>query len=337
MRFSLRAALASLWAMILALCLALAVLMFLLFEQGAGAQQREGRQKVGRAADEAAMRYDHYRRTFQNGPPPFDDPAVHDDLENLLAVAFSPHPGVEGGFWRGESGSIAYAFPTHDGPRRKRDLPQAELGQIAGIVRDSLAARAPLDRRYDGNAVSLLLHAQPLPGPPPDLAAWTMSRAPLNIGRGYQSLVFGLGALLLLALGSGLWLMSSLRRWTRRVGALEEAIASTPLEELPRLRAVGERELDRVVSALQRPQRAFANGPGGPRAHGARPGALRPARRAGPHGRRLGPRDRQPARRDASAQRERPRRRTGARPEPPCAPSCRRSSAWRNCSPPCAC
>ena len=68
----------------------------------------------------------------------------------MLSVAFTGHPGVEGGVWRGRDDSLAYSFPTHDGPRQKRDLPQAELPQIEEAIHDSQVARTPLDRRYDG-------------------------------------------------------------------------------------------------------------------------------------------------------------------------------------------
>ena len=251
-KFSLRTALTTLWALVLALCLALAFLMYSLVEQGAGAQLRQGRDKLAQAADDAARRYERYRTTFADRPLPLDDPQTRVDLEAMLSVAFTGHPGVEGGFWRAQSDSLAYAFPTHDGPRQKRDLPQAELGQIEQAIHDSQAAHAPLDRRYNGENVSVLLHASPLPGPPPDLAVWTMTRVPLSIGQSYGKLGMGLGALLVLALGSGLWLLRSLRRWTRRLTTLEEAIAATPLEELPPLAPTGERELDRVVAALNR-------------------------------------------------------------------------------------
>ena len=252
MKFSLRTALTSLWALVLALCLALAFLMYARVEQGAGAQLRQGREKLALAAGDAARRYDRYRATFEKGPPPLDAPGTRTDLEAMLSVAFTGHPGVEGGFWRGRDESLAYAFPTHDGPRQKRDLPQAELDQIEQTIHDGQVARAPLDRRYDGEKVSVLIHAATLPGPPPDLAVWTMTRVPLNIGQSYGRLSLGLGALLLLALGSGLWLLDSLRRWTRRLSALEESIAATPLEALPPLAPTGERELDRIVAAFNR-------------------------------------------------------------------------------------
>jgi signal transduction histidine kinase len=170
----------------------------------------------------------------------------------MLSVAFSSHAGVEGGFWQGQNDSLSYAFPTHDGPRQKKDLPQAELGQIEQVIHESQVANAPRDRRYSGENVSVLLHAAPLPGPPPDLSVWTMTRVPLSIGDSYGRLTVGLGALLLLSLGSGLWLLLAVRRWTHRLGTLEEAIASTPLEDLPSLALTGERELDRIVTSFNR-------------------------------------------------------------------------------------
>ena len=59
---SLRAALAGLWLLILVLCRALAVLMRGLFEQGVGAQLAQGTQKIDRAGQEAARRFERYSR-----------------------------------------------------------------------------------------------------------------------------------------------------------------------------------------------------------------------------------------------------------------------------------
>jgi hypothetical protein len=252
MKFSLRAALAGLWALILALCVALAFLMVSIFEQGTGVQLREKKGRLEEAVGEATRRYERYRQTFGEKPIPLDDPQIRVDLESILTVSFSVHPGVEGGFWRGPDDSLAYAFPTHDGPRQKKDLPQAELGQIQEVIRDSLQANAQRDRRYNGESSSILLEASPLNGPPPGLTIWAMCRVPLNVGQSYRRLTFGLGAVLLLALGSGVWVLTSLRRWTDRVTRLEEAVASTPVEDLPPLSPTGERELDRIVTAFNR-------------------------------------------------------------------------------------
>jgi len=46
-----------------------------------------------------------------------------------------------------------------------------------------------------------------------------------------------------------LWFLQS---WSRRVSALEEAIVRAPVKELPVLPETGQKELDRIVSALNR-------------------------------------------------------------------------------------
>ncbi len=252
MKFSLRLALAGLWALILVLCLALGILMHELFQQGVGAQLARGADRRETAAAEVARRYDRYRATFEKEPLPVGDPQVREDLQALLGVALAGYPKVEGGFWHDPGGSLAYAFPTHEGSVPKRDLPPTELPQIRQVIAASQAARAPVSRRFDADRTSLLLHARPLPGPPPELSLWTMTRAPLDVGKSYRRLSLGLGVLLALALISGVWLLRLLRRWTRRVGQVEEAIASTPLDELPPLPPTGERELDRIAAAFNR-------------------------------------------------------------------------------------
>lgn len=250
MTFSLQRALTGLWVVILLLCLALGFLLFGLFDQGVGAQLRQGNQRLDQAIDNAARRYVHFVQSFNGQPAAIADPQVRAELEMMATVALAGYEKVEGGFWSRDQGSVAYAFPTHEGPTIKTDLPAAELGQIKQVIEASLAAGKPTRRRFDSEHASLLLEARPLPGPPSGMAVWVMTRAPLDVGQFYQRFAFALAVLLLLGLGSGAWLLGSLRRWTRRIGALEEAIASTPLEQLPALALTGERDLDRVVGAL---------------------------------------------------------------------------------------
>ena len=120
MKFSLRTALTSLWALILVLCLALAFLMYSLFAQGAGAQLRQGRERLGLAADDAAHRYDRYRQSFDGHPVPLDDPQTRADLEAMLSVAFSAQPGVEGGFCAGSTTRWPTLFRPTMAPGRRR-------------------------------------------------------------------------------------------------------------------------------------------------------------------------------------------------------------------------
>lgn len=250
MKFSLRTALASLWALIVALCLALAFFMFSLFELGPGTQLREGKLRLSDAIGEASRRYDRYRLTFEGKPVPLEDPQMHSDLESILSVAFSGRAGVEGGFWQEPKGSLVYAFPTHDGPRKKTDLPETELGQIQEVIRECLTTGQPKERRFNGETTSILLKAQPLNGPPPGLVVWAMTRVPLNLASSYGHLGFGLGSVLLLALGSGIWLLISLRRWTGRISLLEDSLATSSANKLASLPMTGERELDRIVTAF---------------------------------------------------------------------------------------
>jgi hypothetical protein len=250
MKFSLRSVLGILWALIVVLCLSLALLMHELFEQGVGAQVAQADQRLERVSQETARRFERYRATFESRAFAPDEPSARSDLTLLMGAVLAAYPGVEGGVWRGENDSLAYAFPTHEAGIEKKDLPAAELPQIREIIRSSQAQHAPFARRFDGERASLLIRARPLPGPPDDLTVWVMTRAPLDVGRSYRHLSLGLGALLLLGLGSGLGVLLLLRRWTRRVSELEEAIVSTPLEDLPILRDTGQRELDRVVAAL---------------------------------------------------------------------------------------
>ena len=67
---------------------------------------------------------------------------------------------------------------------------------------------------------------------------------------GYGSLQLGLGVLAALVLGIALWLTTITVAWRRKVGQIEAALARHDIEALPDLPPTGERELDRVVAAL---------------------------------------------------------------------------------------
>ncbi len=77
-----------------------------------------------------------------------------------------------------------------------------------------------------------------------------MSRAHVRAAAAYQKLTLGFGVLFVFALLSGGVVLWSLQSWRAGVRTLEEAIASAPSDELPPLRQTGERELDRIVAAL---------------------------------------------------------------------------------------
>src|SRR5262249_55014168 len=145
----------------------------------------------------------------------------------------------------------AYAFPTYEGSGEKTDLPSAEEPQIREAADASALDGVPVDRRRDTRSQVLLLHACPLAGPIPQLSAWTMARVISTGGRSYIEAMAGLGVLLLVVLGSAAWLGRLMLGWMRRVHRLEAALGSGT-DELPRIDPTGQRDLDRIIDAINR-------------------------------------------------------------------------------------
>jgi hypothetical protein len=120
------------------------------------------------------------------------------------------------------------------------------------VASDALQTRSSQERRFDGQTESPILCARPAGNPEQKLAAWTMSRAHVSAGAAYQKLTLGFAILFVFALASGTWLLWFLQRWLRQVAALEESIAASPVDDLPPLSETGQKELDRIVLALNR-------------------------------------------------------------------------------------
>jgi signal transduction histidine kinase len=70
-------------------------------------------------------------------------------------------------------------------------------------------------------------------------------------GRSYIEAMAGLGVLFLVVLGSAAWLGRLLLGWMGRVRRLEAALAAGT-DELPRLDTTGQRDLDRIIDAINR-------------------------------------------------------------------------------------
>ena len=88
-------------------------------------------------------------------------------LTTVVQTALRDRPGIEGGIWQGDAGSLAYAFPTYQGSGPKTDVPQAELPRIQAVNRAALAEDRQVSSRYDASSQILLVAACPLPGPIP--------------------------------------------------------------------------------------------------------------------------------------------------------------------------
>jgi signal transduction histidine kinase len=95
-----------------------------------------------------------------------------------------------------------------------------------------------------------VIHACPLPGPLPEVTGWTMTRAFTATSRAYNQLLIGLAVLALTVVGSAIWLARILYSWSRKIRQLEASLAAHEAGALPTLAPTGERELDRLVGAL---------------------------------------------------------------------------------------
>jgi len=247
---SLRGRLVVLLLLLVAAAIATGVVMIGLFRQSATAQVGQADAEIGRACDAIDGAYRFYVAGWRGPAPALDEATFRHGLTVVVQTALRNRPGVEGGIWQREAGSLAYAYPTYEGAEPKTDLPQAELPRIRGINREALAEERPASSRYAASSQILLVTACPLPGPIPGLTGWTMTRVVTFAGRGYHQLMVGLGILFATVLAAAALLTRLTVKWSRHVSQIENALQAHDIAELPRLPITGERELDRIVTAL---------------------------------------------------------------------------------------
>ena len=251
---SLRTRLFGLWLLSLVAGLAVAGLLVELYQRSVQAQIGRAEAVIARACD--LIRDGAGAFTGSRPGPGLADPALRARLADLVGRALAHQEGVEGGLWQAGSGPLAYAFPTYAGTGPKTDLPVAERSQIEAVNRQAARAGQPAEHRVAGRAQTLLLHACPLPGPGVaasdgpafGLTAWTMTR--VNAAPGFGRLLLGLAVLLALLLGMAAWLGRTLLVWGRHVRRIEAALARAGPQGMPDVPLTGERELDRIVGAL---------------------------------------------------------------------------------------
>jgi signal transduction histidine kinase len=238
----------ALWLMSLVACAAVSVLLVQLYRQSTAAQVGRAEAIIAHACDLIRDRYRFYTTGWQGPVPPLSDDKLHRDLTAAVVLALARQDGVEGGIWQGEARSLAYAYPTYEGSGPKTDLPTAESENIRAINEQSESEQQVADQRVALRSQTLLLHACPLAGPIPRLTAWTMTR--VQVTTGYSPLGLGLGILLTLMLGMSALLTRLTLVWSRRIRGIESALAHDDEGTIPTLERTGERELDRIIDAL---------------------------------------------------------------------------------------
>ncbi|MDB5365652.1 MAG: integral rane sensor signal transduction histidine kinase [Rhodospirillales bacterium] len=254
---SFRARLFALWGLSLVACVAVGILFVQLYQQSTEAQVGRAEAVVARACDLIRNRFDFYARAWHGPVPSFADPTLRQELGAVVAVALGRQDGIEGGIWQTEAGSLAYAFPTYQGTGPKTDFPVAERDRVAAINQQALRDEQPAGARAATRAQTLLLHACPLPGPIAGLSAWTMTRVQSALG--YGPLQLGLGVLFALMMGITALLTRMLVVWARQLRSIERTLRQADASGLPEIRATGERELDRIVDALNDARRRLGD------------------------------------------------------------------------------
>jgi signal transduction histidine kinase len=248
---SLRTRLIALWVMLAASAFVTGFLLLQFYRQSANVQVGQAEDAVIRACRDIGERYAFFVAGWQGGNGEIDD-QLKAELRDVVQAALGRAAGVEGGIWQSRSGSLAYAFPTYEGTGPKTDLPAAELSAIRQSNLDVLRSERPVTVRQTGQSQVLVLHACPLEGPIAEATAWTMTRVFAGRGRAYNQFLAGLAVLAFTVLGSAIWLGRILVGWSRKIARLETALAAREGDkaDLPALQPTGERELDRLVEAL---------------------------------------------------------------------------------------
>jgi signal transduction histidine kinase len=239
------------WSAFLLASVVVGVLLLSLYRQTTTEQVRRATAAVAHGCDAIAGRYQFLVAGSASPPPDLRAGELARRLTGGVQIALRDLPGVEGGIWQTEQGSLAYAFPTYEGTGEMTDLPPAEEPQIRDLADASARDGVPVALRRDTQSQVMLLHACPLTGPIPHLSAWTMARVTTAGGRSYIKAMAGLGVLLVVVLGSAAGLGRLLLGWMRRVRRLEAAL-DTGVDELPRLDPTGQRDLDRIIGAINR-------------------------------------------------------------------------------------
>lgn len=208
-----------LWLAIAAVSLVLAALLLALIRQGAGPQ-------IARATHQAAVSCEALRAGAERmaladlGAPSSASQAV-------LDLALRDRPGTEGGFWRADTGVVAYAFPTYDGTGIKRDPPSAELERIASTAQRALDSASLVSDVRPGLREAVVFSACPVDAQPRGLAAWTLMRVPLIGTDVVNPLILAVSLLLCMVVVSGAWLGRMLARWRRQSESLQQQLAQS--------------------------------------------------------------------------------------------------------------
>jgi signal transduction histidine kinase len=130
-------------------------------------------------------------------------------LRGISQAVLRSYPGVEGGFFS-DGEFVGYAFPTHDNPSAKTDVPAAERSVIENVSRRA-KVNGSAQQLLRGGSELVLVHA--IKARDQDVVAWVMQRRPRQSGNaGRRMLLIALVLAALLSVGGTLRMAIALRR-----------------------------------------------------------------------------------------------------------------------------
>jgi signal transduction histidine kinase len=227
------------WGLFLVAALVVGAMLIALYEETTTQRAERAATSIARACDAIVREANSSGATARTKA----------DYAVTATRALALFPGVEGGVWQSDAGSLAYAYPTYEGSGQKTDLPQAEEPTIRQIAEGSAAAGRRLEWKRDSRSQVLLITACPMAGAAANMTAWAMTRVVTVGGRPFLQATTGLGFLLVVLLGSAALLGRVLWRWSQRLHAIEAALAGGA-DDLPVLDLTGQRDLDRIIEAI---------------------------------------------------------------------------------------
>ncbi|HUP92628.1 MAG TPA: HAMP domain-containing sensor histidine kinase [Solimonas sp.] len=231
---SLRTRLLGFWLLSAVTCVALAAVMLHLHGQIKAQQLAQARARIELACAHIAIDFQRAERDGGN-------------VAALLQSVLRNYDGVDGGVWRERAGFFAYAFPSHQGGEAA--LAASDKPLIQALARKAIDSGRQATEVQPSGREAALIHACAAEANPP-AAAWTRTRIALAPASAYDSVLLGLAILLAFVLVAALLLGRVIATWTGKLDKVESALADYPLESFPQLPLTGERELDRIVAAL---------------------------------------------------------------------------------------
>jgi signal transduction histidine kinase len=202
---SVRARVAILASLVIALLIGCGFAFVLILQNRQSAVTGETQRHLSSLAFKIAHDYSSHEdfQTQHQELPPLENPDVSgsDDVLSLMTtVVLKNEPGTEGGFYsKAPDRLLGYAYPTHEGPGEKKDIPPIERPMIEDVARRAASQDQEVSYTYRGERAVIVFEAAPIvvKGSPIG-SAWVMKRLPSL--RSQQDWTLSLGAAAFVAL-----------------------------------------------------------------------------------------------------------------------------------------